>query len=129
MSINYVSLIERAERLPSLEILMKLAEALGTTIAVLVEETPVEDPWLAETGAILRALPAEARPMVLGILRGAAEATTPQRPEASGVRTKRRRKKAATARAARPGIESYRNPEPLPEHASGLLYSCATPIR
>jgi transcriptional regulator with XRE-family HTH domain len=72
LSVNYVSLIERAERLPSVEVLVRLATTLGTTVGMLVGELSTEgDPWLAEAMAILRALPTEARPMMIGMLRGA----------------------------------------------------------
>lgn len=92
MSLNYVSLIERAERLPSVEVLLRLAGVLGTTIAGLVADAPAEgDPWIVETSAILRAIPADTRPIVLGILRATLDAAAPNA-EGSGVRPKRRRK-------------------------------------
>lgn len=92
VSVNYVSMIERAEQIPSVEVLLRLASTLGTTLAAFVAEPTEEtDPWLAETTAILRALPAEARPMMLGILRGAADASKPARSEPSKTRAKRRR--------------------------------------
>lgn len=90
LSVNYVSLIERAERLPSLEVLIKLAGVLGTTLAGLVG-APAEDPWLEETTAILRALPEGARPLLLGMLRGAAGVASTPSPKATARRTRRRR--------------------------------------
>ncbi len=76
LSVNYVSLIERAERLPSMEVIIQLAEVLGTTLAgVLIEPTENAEPWLAEATAILRTLPVEARGLVVGMLRGASQAS------------------------------------------------------
>ena len=75
LSVNYVSLIERAERLPSMEVIIQLAGVLGTTLAgVLIEPTENAEPWLAEATAILRTLPVEARGLVVGMLRGASQA-------------------------------------------------------
>lgn len=90
LSLNYVSLIERAERLPSLEVLLQLAGALGTTLPGLVGGPPEDrDPWLGEAIGILRALPDDARPLMLGMLRGAL-ATAPKAGRAA-VRTRRAR--------------------------------------
>ena len=90
LSVNYVSLIERAERLPSVEVLVRLAATLGTTVGTLVGEMSTEgDPWLVEATAVLRAMPTEARPMLIGMLRGAVLAPAPQ---ATTARPKKRRK-------------------------------------
>ena len=86
ISLNYASLIERAERLPSVEVMIKLAAVLGTTLAGLVGVAAESGPaWLAEVTAILRALPPDARTIVIGMLRGALDASKPR------ARAKRRR--------------------------------------
>lgn len=91
LSMNYVSLIERAERLPSVEVMIQLAAVLGTTLASLVAETAEADPWLTEATAILRALPPGSRAVVLGMLRGASDAAPSPRSGPSSARSKRRR--------------------------------------
>ena len=88
---NYVSLIERAERLPSVEVMIQLAAVLGTTLASLVNEPAEADPWVTEATAILRALPPGSRPVVLGMLRGASDAAPSPKSKPSSVRSKRRR--------------------------------------
>jgi transcriptional regulator with XRE-family HTH domain len=90
LSLNYVSMIERAERLPSVEVLVDLARALGVELAALVGGPSEEaDPWVAETVGLLRALPAEARPLVLGMLRGASDAAVKVRAAKGGGKRRR----------------------------------------
>lgn len=96
ISLNYVNLIERAEQLPAIRVLLQLAKPLGTTLAGLVgggeagDAGEEADPWLVEATGILRALPPEARPVAIGVLRAVEEATTGARPEGSVARPKRR---------------------------------------
>lgn len=99
LSLNYVSLIECADRLPSLEVLLRLGTTLGVEVRDLLGEAPaleqgeratLAEPWLDEAVALLRTLPAEARPVAIGVLRGVAEATAPK---GSGVRRKRTKKR------------------------------------
>lgn len=92
LSVNYVSMIERAEQIPSVEVLLRLASTLRTTLLALLNTAPGEpdaDPWLAEATAILHALPDDVRPTVLGMLRGVADATPG--PAGARGRSKRRR--------------------------------------
>ncbi len=94
LSTNYVSLLERAERLPSVDVLVRLAQVLGVPVGLLVGQQAGADvdPWLREATALLRAVPEGTRSAVLGMLRGVtAVAGTEGRPEGSGVRSKRRR--------------------------------------
>src|SRR5580658_9572593 len=67
LSTNYVSLLERAERLPSVDVLVRLAVELGMPVGLLVgrEAGADEDPWFSAAAALLRAVPADARPAVL----------------------------------------------------------------
>jgi transcriptional regulator with XRE-family HTH domain len=93
LSLNYVGMLERAERLPSFEVLLRIARALGATVGELVsggDIAPEGDPWLTEASALLRALPTDARPVAIGMLRAVIEATAPKG-AGSGVRPKRRR--------------------------------------
>jgi transcriptional regulator with XRE-family HTH domain len=84
LSLNYVSLIERAEQLPTVRVLLQLAAPLGVTLRDLVsgsmEKGEVPDPWLAEATAVLQRLPDDARPVALGVLRAVEGATTPRGP-------------------------------------------------
>lgn len=94
LSLNYVSLIERAERLPSIEVLIQLASVLGTTLVrFLGASVEEDDPWLTEATAILRALPLEARGIVRGVLRGALDAANTPKPKVVAAPRKWRRKK------------------------------------
>lgn len=72
-SIEYVSLLERGERLPSVGTLMRLAHLFGVKPGALLGDeapTPERDP----AQALLRVIPEPARPAVLGMLRGVIEA-------------------------------------------------------
>jgi transcriptional regulator with XRE-family HTH domain len=77
LSLNYVSLIERAEQLPTLRVLLQLVGPLSTTLSALVttDDGDAVDPWLREATSILLALPQEVRPMALGVLRGMTTST------------------------------------------------------
>ena len=93
LSTNYVSLLERAERLPSVDVLVRLAQALGVPVGLLVgQQADAElDPWLREATALLRTVPEGTRDAVLGMLRGVT-AGADGRPEGSGVQPKRPRR-------------------------------------
>lgn len=100
LSLNYIGLIERAEQVPAVRVLLQIAGTLGVTLGDLLTEQESSarlaegerDPWLSEMMGILRALPLDARPVAMGVLRGVAEATTPRaKVDGSGVRPKRRR--------------------------------------
>jgi transcriptional regulator with XRE-family HTH domain len=68
-SVEYVSLLERGERLPSLGLLLRLSKALEVRVGVLLDE-PSTEPDRDPAVALLRAIPAAAQPAVLGMLRG-----------------------------------------------------------
>ena len=56
MSTDYVGLLERGERLPSLPVLLAVADALGSTLATLLAD-PSPDPGTSEAAlAMLRGL-------------------------------------------------------------------------
>lgn len=69
-SVNHVSYIERGERLPSVPMLIQLAQALRITVGELLGETET-DVWASRVVALSRALPEEAKPVVLAMLQGA----------------------------------------------------------
>jgi transcriptional regulator with XRE-family HTH domain len=91
LSTNYISLLERAERMPSVEVLARLAAALGTSASALVGEAPTADAWLVEATTLLATLSETARPIVLGMLRAASDASAPaKKTRTSSVPRKRR---------------------------------------
>jgi transcriptional regulator with XRE-family HTH domain len=72
-SVEYVSLIERGERLPSLGTLARAAQILGVTIGSLLGEEKIA-PDRDQVLALARAVPEAARPAVMGMLRGVIQA-------------------------------------------------------
>ncbi len=73
VSPNYIGVLERGEKLPTLETLAALADALGVSSAELLGGSePAKDPWLDEVMAAARAIPAEHRALVLAFVRTAA---------------------------------------------------------
>ncbi|MRG94278.1 helix-turn-helix domain-containing protein [Polyangium spumosum] len=79
VSVDYVGLLERGERVPSIPVLLLIAERLGVSAAELLGERELED-WEQEALTAIRALPVAARDVVLAMLRGAAGATKQRRP-------------------------------------------------
>ncbi len=66
-SVEYVSLIERGQRMPSLGMLVRLAQSLGVSAGGLLgEEKPTPD----SLRALANAVPEAARPAVVGMLQG-----------------------------------------------------------
>jgi transcriptional regulator with XRE-family HTH domain len=72
-SVEFVSLIERGERLPALGTLVRLAKVLGVSAGSLLgeEKVAVEKDVLI---ALARAVPESAKPVVIGMLRGVIQA-------------------------------------------------------
>lgn len=67
-SVEFVSLLERGERLPALGTLARIAEAFGVTPGALLGDaaTAERDP----IATLVRAVPDSARKAVIGMLRG-----------------------------------------------------------
>jgi transcriptional regulator with XRE-family HTH domain len=72
-SVEYVSLIERGERLPSLGTLARLAHILGVTTASLLAEEKAA-PERDQVLVLARAVPEPARVAVIGMLEGVIQA-------------------------------------------------------
>jgi transcriptional regulator with XRE-family HTH domain len=64
VSVTYVGMLERGEKLASLSLLVQVARVLGIGVARLLGE-PAADPWEEEVVELLRALPAGSRDMVM----------------------------------------------------------------
>ena len=84
VSVDYVGMLERGERLPSFATLFQIAALFGVPTLELLS-APEEEPWVAEAIGLLHALPPESRTMVLSMLRAAAGSTP------APTRSKRRR--------------------------------------
>ena len=65
---NYVGVVERGEKLPTLETVEAFGRALGVPIAqLLAEDDP--DSWADEAAALASAVPASHRELVMALLR------------------------------------------------------------
>lgn len=92
MSLDYVGMLERGERLPSLQVACKFADLFGITVASMLASPTIDpEPWLAEVGALLRSVPDAMREILVEMLRAAAARTPGRRTvqKRSGVRARR----------------------------------------
>ena len=77
---NYVGVLERGEKLPALETLAAVAEAMRVSMgALLSAEAP--DSWADSAVALIRVVPVEHRGLVMALLKAVgSEAVTRKRP-------------------------------------------------
>jgi transcriptional regulator with XRE-family HTH domain len=94
VSLDYVGMLERGERLPSFPVAIRAAALFDTTVSALLapegpepESKPAE-PWLTEATAILRALTPPALAIALAMLHAASSVAAGS---SSGVRRARRK--------------------------------------
>ncbi len=76
VSNNYISMLERGQKLPTIDTLIKLAKAADTSVSELLGDVKVADEWLDEVHTVARTIPKAYRKVTLEILRSIA-ATTP----------------------------------------------------
>jgi transcriptional regulator with XRE-family HTH domain len=69
LSMAYVGMLERGERMPAVPVLVSLARVFGTSLDALVGSTEDEG-WLSEATQMLRSVPPSTRRVVLAMLRG-----------------------------------------------------------
>jgi len=69
---NYVSLLERGQKLPTLDTLVRLAKKVGATPGELLGDVKVADEWLDEVVAVARTVPKGQRSVALAVLRAVA---------------------------------------------------------
>jgi transcriptional regulator with XRE-family HTH domain len=75
VSVDYVGMLERGERLPSFVVLFQVSALFGIPVLDLLRPPPAE-PWVEEAVALLRALPERSRAMILTMLRAAASSVS-----------------------------------------------------
>lgn len=73
LSPNFVGLVERGAKLPALDTLELMANAVGTTPDELLGGSGTTDPWLDQITAIAEAISPERRTLTLKLLRSLAE--------------------------------------------------------
>ncbi len=71
ISANYVGVLERGLKLPTLDTLVVLAKALGVPASELVGDAR-PDPWLEEVVTVAVTIPKPLRPVALAVLRAMA---------------------------------------------------------
>jgi transcriptional regulator with XRE-family HTH domain len=71
---NYLGSVERGDALPTVQTLIDLATAVGTTPAELLGDSGERDAWLEQLMAVGKTVPLSLRPFVLGVVRLAATA-------------------------------------------------------
>lgn len=72
MTPNYVGVIERGEKLPTLDTLARMAAALQTSLVALLDDPRARDGWLDEVRAVAQAIPEARRALTLAVLRAIA---------------------------------------------------------
>jgi transcriptional regulator with XRE-family HTH domain len=72
LSPNYVGMIERGEKTPTLGKLVAFAEALGTKPGALLGDDAPADDWLDEMATVASNVPPKMRPVTLAVLRAIA---------------------------------------------------------
>jgi transcriptional regulator with XRE-family HTH domain len=75
---NYVGVVERGEKLPTLETLDAFARAIGASPGALIADDEPDD-WADEAVALARSVPVAQRRLLLAILRAAVTATRDER--------------------------------------------------
>jgi transcriptional regulator with XRE-family HTH domain len=71
---NYVGILERGQKLPTLDTLAAFAKALGCSPAELLDDGVARDPWADEVLAVASSVPKARRDLVLAVLRTLASA-------------------------------------------------------
>ena len=66
---NYVGVLERGLKLPTLDTLITLAKALETSPADLLGDVGVKDPWVADVLAVASSVPDSLRDLALAVLK------------------------------------------------------------
>ena len=79
LSANYIGLIERGARQPTLDALVRLARAIDQKPGQLVGDAEPGDDWLDEVLAVARTVPKPLRHVALAMLRALAEGSRAQR--------------------------------------------------
>ena len=69
---NYVGLIERGLKLPTIDTLVNLAKALGAEPAELLGRVQVGDDWLDELASVAATVPKQLRPVALAVMKAIA---------------------------------------------------------
>ena len=69
LSSNHLGVLERGEKVPTLETVEALAKALKLSVAELVADEASDDPWLQELRAVAAAVPVANRGLALDVLR------------------------------------------------------------
>lgn len=76
LSIPYTGLLERGERLPTIPVLVSLADVFGISLDDLIQrKAPTEETWVQDVAALVRQVPAVARPTVVAMLQGVAHSS------------------------------------------------------
>lgn len=66
---NYVGILERGVKLPTLDTLVAIAKALKCSPAELLDDRPAKDPWVDEVVAVAATVPRARRELVLAVLK------------------------------------------------------------
>ena len=69
---NYVGMVERGEKTPTIALLVKFAEALGTKPGALLGDDAPPDDWLDEVMTVASNVPPKLRPVTLAVLKAIA---------------------------------------------------------
>jgi len=69
---NYVGVLERGLKLPTLDTLVKIGTALRVSAGEILGERAVKDDWIDEVVAVAATVPKTMRPTALAVLRAVA---------------------------------------------------------
>lgn len=73
LSANYIGLIERGVKQPTLDSLARIAAAVQLSVGNLLGEGDEGDDWLDEVRSVARTVPTNLKPIALAVLRTIAE--------------------------------------------------------
>jgi transcriptional regulator with XRE-family HTH domain len=73
---NYIGILERGQKLPTLNTLVAAAKALGCSPAELLDDARAKDPWLDEAMTIVASVPKARRELALAVLKAMASNST-----------------------------------------------------